>query len=188
MDKTEAHGGRKSSRASAPGMTTAEDLTTPTDIKARNVRSVADALNQLAADAFVLYLKTKNFHWHVSGPHFRSYHLLFDDQADQVFASIDVLTERVRKLGAVTLHSFGEVLKLTSLSESSAQVVSPEQMVKELLADNQAVLKALREAHKVCDDAEDVASASLLENFIDETERRIWFLFETSRDAGPDGH
>lgn len=187
MEKTEMRA-RKSAKADTDRATTADDLATPTDLAARKVKKVVDALNGLAADAFVLYLKTKNFHWHVSGPHFRSYHLLFDEQANQVFASIDVLTERVRKLGAMTLHSFGEVLTHASIGENEDAVVSPAAMVKELLADNRAMLEALRKARKSAEDAEDVGTTSLLEVFIDETEKRIWFLFETSRDAGPAGH
>lgn len=163
-------------------------LATPTDLKPNDVKDVAEALNGLVADAFVLYLKTKNFHWHVSGPNFRDYHLLLDEQAEQIFASIDPLAERVRKLGAKTLRSFDEILRLKSIDENGSDFVSPADMVQELLQDNRAMAEAMRKAHKTCDDAEDVASASLIEVYLDETEKRIWFLFETGRAADPTGH
>lgn len=163
-------------------------LQTPSDLTGKQTAAVAEAVNGLVADAYVLYLKTKNFHWHIAGPHFRDYHLMLDEQADQIFASIDPLAERVRKLGHKTLHSLAEILKLTSLSENTADFVSPYDMLAELLGDNKSVAKAMREAHKVCDDNDDVATASLLEVYIDETERRTWFLFEASRSADASGH
>lgn len=166
----------------------AADLATPTDLDRKNVTQVAGALNAIVADAFALYIKTKSFHWHVSGPNFRDYHKLLDEQAAQIFASIDPLAERVRKLGEKTVRSVGEVARLSSIDDNNADFVPPSAMIAELLADNRAVAEAMRNTHKMCDDAEDVASASLLEVFIDETERRIWFLFETGRTAEQTGH
>lgn len=164
------------------------DLATPTDLKKRDVKQVAETLNGLVADAFALYLKTKNFHWHVSGPNFRDYHLLLDEQATQIFASIDPLAERVRKLGEKTVRSLSEVERLSSIKGNESNFVPPSEMINELLADNRTMAEAMRKAHKVCDDADDVGSAALLEVYIDETERRIWFLFETARTAEQSGH
>jgi starvation-inducible DNA-binding protein len=145
-------------------------------------------LNGLLADAFALYLKTKNFHWHVSGPHFRDYHLLLDEQADQIFATTDELAERVRKIGGTTLRSIGDIARHQSLKDNDEKFVAPRDMLRELVADNKAMAAAMRAAHEVADRHEDVATASLLENFIDATERRTWFLFEASRDADRTGH
>ncbi len=164
------------------------DLATPTDLKRDDTAKVAKALNALVADAFALYLKTKNFHWHVSGPNFRDYHILLDEQAAQILASIDPLAERVRKLGEMTIRSISHVAQLQSITDNDGTDVEPLDMPRELIADNKSVAKAMRAAHTVCDDAGDVASASLLEVFIDETERRTWFLFESSRTAGGGGH
>ena len=163
-------------------------LNTPTDLSKQSTTAIAAALNRLAADAFALYLKTKNFHWHVSGPHFRDYHLMLDEQADQIFATIDPLTERVRKLGQPTLRSIGQIAKLTRVADNDADFVSPLQMLVELVEDNKQMAAAMRKAHTLCDDHEDVATASLLEIYIDETERRTWFLFEASRSADETGH
>ena len=163
-------------------------LETPTDLSGNAVPEIAEALNGLVADSYALYTKTKNFHWHVSGPHFRDYHLLFDEHADQIFAATDALAERVRKIGADTVHSFAQMLQLTSLKENNAKYVAPLDMLQELMRDNKTVVKNMREAHDVCDKHGDVASASLLENFIDEAERRNWFLFEASRSATDAGH
>ena len=163
-------------------------MATPSDLDKAGVDKIVVALNGLIADAFVLYLKTKNFHWHVSGPHFRDYHVMLDEQADQIFAAIDPLAERVRKIGGTTLRSIGHIAKLQSLKDSISERVPPLEMIKELLVDNQAVAKAMREAHSLCDDNEDAATASLLEIYIDETERRTWFLFESSRAADNTGH
>ena len=179
---------RKPAKNANGGRNIAAALATPTDLDAKDVQAVAEAVNGLVADAFVLYLKTKNFHWHVSGPNFRDYHLLLDEQADQIFASIDPLAERVRKLGAKTLRSFDEVVSKKSIDENSADFVPPGDMIAELLSDNRAMAESMRKAHKVCDDADDVATASLLEVYIDETERRTWFLFETARAADQTGH
>lgn len=163
-------------------------LQTPSDLDTKKSTAVAEALNPLVADAFVLYFKTKNFHWHVSGPHFRDYHKLLDEQADQIFASIDPLAERVRKLGHKTLLGLQHALDLTGIEENLEEYVAPSEMLSVLLEDNKAMAKAMREAHSVCDDSEDVASASLLEIYIDEAERRIWFLFEASRGLDGEGH
>ncbi|MBY0611005.1 MAG: DNA starvation/stationary phase protection protein [Beijerinckiaceae bacterium] len=163
-------------------------LETPTDLPKDTVEAVSKALNGLLADAFALYLKTKNFHWHMSGPHFRDYHLLLDEQSDQIFATTDPLAERVRKIGGRTLRSIGHITALQTIPDNDAEFVSSLDMLRELMRDNKAMAQAMRQAHKVCDEHDDVASASLLENFIDETERRTWFLFEATRDADSTGH
>jgi len=162
----------------------AAEMNTPTDLSADAVDKVAKALNGLLADAFALYLKTKNFHWHLSGRHFRDYHLMLDEQSDQIFATTDPLAERVRKIGGRTLRSIGEVAKLQTIKDNDEAYVPPVEMLRELMNDNKKMAAAMRKAHEVCDDAKDVASASLLENYIDDTERRTWFLFEASRQEG----
>ena len=167
---------------------TAARLETPTDLSSNAIPEIAEALNGLVADAFALYLKTKNFHWHVSGPHFRDYHLLFDEHADQIFASTDELAERVRKIGGRTIRSIGEIAKLQSLSDNNQDFVGPADMIRELMADNKKMMKAMRAAHEIADKHDDVATASILENFIDQTERRNWFLFEASRTGDGTGH
>ena len=160
-------------------------LATPTDLTPSATRDIAAALNAILADVFALYLKTKNFHWHMSGRHFRDYHLLLDEQADQLFAMTDPLAERVRKLGGLTLHSIGEIGRVQRVLDNDAEFVSPLDMLSELRDDSKTLAAALREAHDVCDEHRDVASASLIEVWIDETERRTWFLFEASgRDPG----
>lgn len=156
-------------------------LSTQTDLSGNAVPEIADALNGCLADAFALYLKTKNFHWHMSGPHFRDYHLLFDEQAAEIFATTDELAERVRKLGAGTLHSIGEIGRRQSIKDNDKEFVAPADMLTELMDDNKTVIKAMRKAHKVADEHEDVATASILETFIDQAEKRNWFLFEASR-------
>jgi starvation-inducible DNA-binding protein len=140
------------------------------------------------ADTFALYLKTKNFHWHVSGPHFRDFHLLFDEQADQIFATTDVLAERVRKLGGTTVRSIGDIGRHQRLADNDAAYVDPQDMLAELREDNQRVITALRETHDLCDEHNDVATASFLETFIDDAERRVWFLYEAGRRGDPTGH
>jgi starvation-inducible DNA-binding protein len=165
-----------------------ESLDTPTDLPKAAVAALTRSLNALLADVFALYLKTKNFHWHMSGPHFRDYHLLLDEHADQIFATSDPLAERVRKLGGRTLHSIGEIGRTQRLKDDDRDFVSPREMLLELVGDNKAMTHALREAHELCDEHEDVATASLLETYIDDTERRTWFLFEASRDADTSGH
>ncbi|MGE3867962.1 MAG: Dps family protein [Pseudorhodoplanes sp.] len=156
-------------------------LATPTDLDSNATKDVAAALNLLLADAFALYMKTKNFHWHVSGPHFRDYHLMLDEQAAQILATTDDLAERVRKLGGTTLRSIGHIARLQRIEDNDADYVTPLDMLAELREDNLQMVTALREAHDVCDEHNDVASASLIENWIDETERRVWFLFEAGR-------
>jgi starvation-inducible DNA-binding protein len=165
-----------------------ERLSPRTDLEDDATKNVAAALNGLLADVFALYLKTKNFHWHMSGPHFRDYHLMLDDQGEQIFAMTDDLAERVRKIGRRTLHSIGEISRNQRISDNDAEYVEPGEMLAELRDDNQQLAKRMREAHSVCEEAEDIASASLLENWIDQTERRNWFLFEASRQGGADGH
>src|ERR1700682_669613 len=156
-------------------------LETPTDLGADAVRDLSGALTKLLADMFALYVKTKNFHWHVSGPHFRDYHLLLDEQADQIYATTDPIAERVRKLGGSTLHSIGHIARLKRVLDNDADYVTPLDMLAELRDDNRDIAGRMREAHNVCDEHGDVATASLLEVWIDEAERRVWFLFETAR-------
>jgi starvation-inducible DNA-binding protein len=156
-------------------------LNTPTDLPADAVRDISGALNRLAADMFALYLKTKNFHWHVSGPHFRDYHLLLDEQGDQIFATIDPIAERARKLGGTTLRSVSHISKLQRILDNDADYVTPLDMLAELREDNKQVVASLREAHNICEEYGDVATASLIEIWIDEAERRTWFLFEACR-------
>lgn len=157
-------------------------LRTPTDLGANATKDIAAALNGVLADMFALYLKTKNFHWHMSGRHFRDYHLLLDEQADQIFAVTDDLAERVRKVGGTTLRSIGHVAKLQRIADNDAEYVTPRDMLAELAEDNRSLTGYLRAAHDVCDEHNDVASASLIENWIDEAERRAWFLFEATRE------
>lgn len=156
-------------------------LDTPIDLSNKTSHVVATALNEILADTFVLYVKTKNFHWHVSGPHFRDYHLMFDEQATQIFATVDDLAERVRKIGGTTLRSVGQIAKLATLAENNKDFVEPYEMLKELIGDHKTIITNMRMAHKLADKYDDVATASLLETFIDGAERRLWFLFETSR-------
>lgn len=158
-----------------------KQLSTPTDLEAEDVQEIAAAINPLIADAFALYLKTKNFHWHLASSHFRDYHLLFDEHADQIFATIDPLAERLRKIGSTTLRSIGHVAALQTVQDSDEDFVAPIEMLRRLMEDNKSMAAHMRQAHEVCDDHKDVATASLLENFIDETERRTWFLFETAQ-------
>jgi starvation-inducible DNA-binding protein len=160
------------------------DLDTPTDMPQEAVDKISAALNTLLADAFALYLKTKNFHWHVSGRHFHDYHLMLDEQSDQIFASTDELAERVRKLGGITLRSIGQIGKLQTIQDNNESYVPPREMLRELMEDNKHMAAAMRKAHKLCDGHEDSGTAGLLETFIDETERRTWFLFEAGRQEG----
>jgi starvation-inducible DNA-binding protein len=162
----------------------AAELDTPSDLPQAAVEKISAALNSLLADVFTLYLKTKNFHWHVSGRHFRDYHLLLDQQSEQIFGVTDELAERVRKLGGTTLRSIGQIAKLQTIKDNDEDYVPPRQMLRELMDDNRRMAAAMRKAHKLCDDNDDSGSAGLLENFIDETERRTWFLFEASREEG----
>jgi starvation-inducible DNA-binding protein len=157
------------------------DLDTPTDLPAAAVKKVSEALNVLLADAFALYLKTKNFHWHMSGPHFRDYHLLLDEHADQIFAMTDDIAERARKLGGTTLRSISDISRHQRLKDNNQDFVTPEGMLAELRSDNQELTRFLRTAHEICDQHNDVATTSLIEVWIDQTERRTWFLAETAR-------
>jgi starvation-inducible DNA-binding protein len=156
-------------------------LATPTDLGANATKDIAGGLNILGADVLALWMKTKNFHWHVSGPHFRDYHLMLDEQSDEIYAMVDPIAERARKLGGKALHSIGQVKKLQRVLDNDADYVTPEDMLAELREDNQTLTKHMRILHEVCDEHNDVATASLLENWIDETEKRSWFLFEASR-------
>jgi starvation-inducible DNA-binding protein len=160
-------------------------LLTPTDLGAKATRDISGAMNALLADVFALYLKTKNFHWHMSGPHFRDYHLLLDQQSEQIFAITDPMAERVRKLGGMTLRSIGQISKLQRILDNDAEYVEPLDMLAELREDNNTLVSRMREVHGVCEEYNDVATASLLENWIDEGERRAWFLYETCRVGTP---
>ena len=158
-----------------------EQLGTPTDLGADAVRDISGALKALLADTFALYLKTKNFHWHMSGPNFRDYHLLLDEQATQIFAITDDIAERARKIGGTTIHSIGEISRLQRLLDNDAEYVTPRDMLAELAGDNKQLVSEMRRTHEVCDEYHDVATASLLEVWIDEAERRTWFLYESIR-------
>ena len=163
-------------------------LDTPTDLSGHAVQQISAKHTEILATTFALYVKTKNCHWHVSGPHFRDYHLLLDEQGEQIFDSTDDLAERARKIGGTTLRSIGQIAKLQGIEDNDESYVAPGDMLRELMADNKAVVKAMRACHELCDEHDDVATASLLENFIDQAERRLWFLFEASRKADASGH
>lgn len=163
-------------------------LTTPSDLKAAATRDISGAMNLILADVYALYLKTKNFHWHMSGPHFRDYHLLLDEQADQLFAMTDPIAERIRKVGGNTLRSIGHISRLQRVLDNDADYVEPLGMLAELFDDNRTLTAKLREAHEICDEYRDIATASLIETWIDETEERSWFLFEASRRGDATGH
>src|SRR6185437_11932829 len=156
-------------------------LSTPSDLDSKSVKELTGGLNALLADVFALYMKTKNFHWHMSGPHFRDYHLLLDDHGDQIFAATDDIAERVRKIGGTTLRSIGQISHLQRLADNDADFVTPLDMLAELREDNMSLTGFLREVHALCDEHSDVATASLIENWIDEAERRSWFLYEATR-------
>jgi starvation-inducible DNA-binding protein len=162
-------------------------LATPTDLTAATTRDITGALNALLADTFALYMKTKNFHWHMSGPHFRDYHLLLDEQADQLYAITDPIAERVRKLGGETVKSIGHIARLQRVLDNDAEYVEPSDMLAELRDDNKTLASRMREAHNVCEEHRDVATASLIEIWIDEAERRTWFLFEAGRESDASG-
>jgi starvation-inducible DNA-binding protein len=164
---------------------TRERLGTPTGLGADATRDISAGLEKLLADVFALYLKTKNFHWHMSGKHFRDYHLLLDEQSDQIFAMTDPIAERARKIGGNTIHSIGQIGRLQRIKDNDAEYVDPLDMLAELTEDNGTLVAAMREVHDLCDEYGDVATASLLENWIDESERRVWFLYESTR--GRDG-
>ena len=156
-------------------------LATRTDLSREAVKDISGSMNAILADVFALYVKTKNFHWHMSGPHFRDYHLLLDEQAEQLFAMTDPIAERVRKLGGLTLHSIGEISRIQRVLDNDAEYVEPLDMLAELAGDNKDLTARLRQAHNVCEEHRDVATTSLIEVWIDETERRAWFLFEATR-------
>ena len=156
-------------------------LATPTNLASNAVQDLSGALTILLADMFALYVKTKNFHWHISGPHFRDYHLLLDEQGDQIFATTDAIAERVRKLGGTTLRSVGQIARLQRVADNEADYVTASDMLAELRENNIELAARMRETHSLCDEHGDVATASLLEVWIDEAERRVWFLFEASR-------
>jgi starvation-inducible DNA-binding protein len=162
----------------------ATTIDTSSNLSTAGVKVISDAINGILADAFALYLKTKNFHWHVSGRHFRDYHLMLDKQAEAIFQITDQLAERVRKIGGVTIRSIGHIARLQTVADNDDEFVAPLAMLRELVGDNKQVAAGMRKARELCDQHDDVATASVLENFIDETERRTWFLFEASRQSG----
>ena len=166
----------------------APPLRTPTDLKTAATKDIAQALNGILANVFALYFKTKNFHWHMSGPHFRDYHLMLDEQATELYAMTDPVAERIRKIGGNTLRSVGHISKLQSIKDNDNDFVQPSDMLSELCADNKAMVASLREAHSVCGKHDDIATTSLIENYIDETEERTWFLFEAGRPQDQAGH
>lgn len=163
-------------------------LTTPTDLSAAATRDISAAMNALLADVYALYLKTKNFHWHMSGPHFRDYHEMLDEQASALLTMTDPIAERVRKIGGLTIKSIGHISRLQRVSDNDADYVEPLDMLAELCEDNRMLASRLREAHGVCDEHNDVATASLIEVWIDEAERRTWFLYETAQSEETAGH
>jgi starvation-inducible DNA-binding protein len=156
-------------------------LKTPSSFGENAVKDLSGALNELLADIFALYIKTKNFHWHVSGPHFRDYHLLLDDQAAEIFATTDDIAERVRKVGGTTLRSIGQIAKMTRVADNDADFVTADDMLAELREENLALVSRMRSVHDLCDEHGDIATASLIENWVDEAERRVWFLYEAGR-------
>jgi len=180
-DSAKADGATNNSRLS---FRVPPQLATPTDLPAEAVQAISQSINGLIADAFALYVKTKNFHWHLASSHFRDYHLLLDEQAAEILASIDPLAERVRKVGGTTLRSIGHISQLQSLSDNDADFVPPEQMIKSLLDDNCQMVKSMRDAHDITDEQNDYATSSLLEELLDLTEKRIWLLYEIST-GGP---
>ncbi len=163
-------------------------LRTPTDLKVGATKDIAGAMNGILADVFALYLKTKNFHWHMSGPHFRDYHVMLDEQAAQIYEMSDPIAERIRKVGGNTLRSIGHIARTQRILDNDAEFVEPADMLSELCDDNKTLVARLREAHGVCQEHDDIATTSLIEVYIDETERRTWFLFEASRPQGTSGH
>ena len=177
----------KSAVAEDTKLRRAARIQTPTPLGPEATRNIAGALNVLLADVFALYFKTKNFHWHVSGPHFRDYHLLFDEQAEQIFALTDLIAERVRKVGGTTVHSIGHIARLQRVSDNDADFVSPLDMLAELREDNLQLAAHMRSTHGTCDEHGDIPSASLLEGWIDEAEKRAWFLFEATRKGDEPG-
>ena len=171
-----------------PARKTAPRLDTPTDLSDEAVAAISESLNGLLADTYALFIKTKNFHWHVSGPHFYSYHLLFDEQAKQIFETADDLAERVRKIGGTTIRSIGQIERRQRILDNEQEFVGPVAMVRELMDDNKAMMSSMRDAHRIAEKYDDIGTASMLEVFIDGAERRNWFLFESSRKADESGH
>ena len=169
------------STASAKEARVREHLGTSTDLKPQATRDISAALGGLLADVYALYIKTKNFHWHMSGPHFRDYHLLLDEQSDQIFAMTDAIAERARKIGGTTIRSIGDIARQKRIADNDADYVEPQDMLSELCEDNKHLASIMRETHHTVDSHGDIATASLLEQWIDETERRTWFLFESTR-------
>src|SRR5665213_1781710 len=163
-------------------------LNTPTDLKGAATKDISGALNAILADVWAMYLKTKNFHWHMSGPHFRDYHLMLDEHGDQLYAMSDPIAERIRKLGGSTLRSIGHIARTQRVLDNDAEYVEPLDMLAALCEDNKMLAARLREVHNVCDEHHDIATASLIEVWIDETERRTWFLFEATRHGDSSGH
>ncbi|MDB5815407.1 MAG: hypothetical protein JWN23_2524 [Rhodocyclales bacterium] len=188
MKKPATKSARGPSPSPSPKQRQKAPLLTPTDLKPTATRDITGALNGILADVFALYLKTKNFHWHMSGPHFRDYHVMLDEQSDQIYAMADPLAERVRKLGGTTLRSIGHIARMQRIADNDAEYVEPSDMLAELCDDNKILVARLRETHEVCDQHHDIASASLIEVWIDETERRTWFLFEAGRRGDSSGH
>lgn len=175
-------------KSSAAKKLRSRPLATPSDLGAKATEEIGAAMNALLADIYALYLKTKNFHWHMSGPHFRDYHLLLDEQATQLFAMTDDIAERVRKIGGSTLRSIGQISRMQRIQDNDADYVEPADMLAELCEDNKLLAKEFRIAHALCDEHSDISTASLIENWIDETERRVWFLFEAGRESKTSGH
>jgi starvation-inducible DNA-binding protein len=180
MAKSDARSEAKQRRGAA--------LVTPTDLGAKASKDIAAGMNGILADVMALWMKTKNFHWHMSGPHFRDYHLLLDEQSDQIYAMIDPIAERIRKTGGSTLRSIGHIARTQRIKDNDAEYVDPLDMLAELREDNMTLAARLREVHDVVDEVRDIATASLIENWIDETERRTWFLYEASRQGDHTGH
>lgn len=186
--KAEAKSAAPSKASSLPARDAGSNrLDTPSDFAPEAVLAISDALKVALADTFALYVKTKNFHWHMSGSHFRDYHLMLDEQSEQIYASTDELAERARKIGGTTLRSIGHIARLSAIKDNDAEYVAPEDMLRELVNDNKTLIRSLRKAHAVADEHDDCATTSLLENFIDTAERRTWFLFEAARTPDRDG-
>ena len=181
MNKNDASAAQAKQHQRAP-------LRTPTDLKAAATKDIAAAMNGILADVFALYMKTKNFHWHMSGPHFPDYHVMLDEQATQIYNMTDRIAERIRKLGGNTLRSIGHISRTQRIPDNDANYVEPSDMLSELCDDNKTLVTRLREAHSVCDEHNDIATTSLIEAYIDESERRTWFLFESSRPQDTSGH
>lgn len=173
----------KSGASAMTGFPAPKRLATPTDLKPTEAQAIVEAVNPLVADSFALYIKTKNFHWHLSGPHFRDYHLLFDEQAEAIFASIDVMAERVRRIGGTTVRSVGHIQRLTQIHDDDEDAVGPQDMLRRLMEDNSHMARSLRRAITICEDNRDTVTANNLQEILDQAERRVWFLYETVQSA-----